>query len=551
MSIKTVENDPDGLKRNFMLTIPATDIEARVDEEVKRIAPQVRMPGFRPGTVPPNLVRKMHGDSLRQDALQGSVQAGVEELLMKTGIRPAVRPEVNLANDYTPGGDAEVNVSVEALPTVAPPQVDDIKIDRLNVEVSEDDLNEQLARLASQGKRWTDAPKKHAAALGDQIIMDFDGKVGGKPFNGGAGTDMAIELGSGRLIPGFEDQLVGAKVGEDRNVTVTFPDNYPVEELKGKQGEFAVKVKSVKTSSEQQVDDEFAKALGLPDLEQLKSLIRDQMQQELNTLIRTHMKRQLLDILAERHDFAVPVSMVEAEYQNILAQLRQEAGNEEDPEAAMAEIEKDAAAYRDIAERRVRLGLLLSEVGAANGVEVTEAEMQSIVAHHARQFQGKDRENFLRMVDQDTMFAAQLRAPLYEDKVVDYLFSTADVTERQSTRAQIEAELESEEGHVHVHGPDCGHDHGEAAPAAAKPAKGKAKAPKAKAVTEEAPKPAKPVKDGAGGKPATKPAAKKAEAKPVKAEAPKPAPKKTAAKPAAKKAEAKPAAKKAPAKKAK
>ena len=238
MSIKTVENDPDGLKRNFMLTIPATDIEARVDEEVKRIAPQVRMPGFRPGKVPPNLVRKMHGDSLRQDALQGSVQAGVEELLMKTGIRPAVRPEVNLATDYTPGGDAEVNVSVEALPIVAPPQVDDIKIDRLNVEVSEDDLNEQLARLASQGKRWTDAPKKHAAALGDQIIMDFDGKVGGNPFNGGAGTDMAIELGSGRLIPGFEDQLVGAKVGEDRNVTVTFPDNYPVEELKGKRFAF-------------------------------------------------------------------------------------------------------------------------------------------------------------------------------------------------------------------------------------------------------------------------------------------------------------------------
>ena len=538
MSIKTVEADPQGLKRQFMLTIPAEDIEARVDEEVKKIAPQVRMPGFRPGKVPPNLIRKMHGDSLRQDALNSSVQAGVEELLNQNAIRPAVRPEVELKGDYEPGSDAEISVVVEALPSIAEPNVGDLKLERLTAEVSEEEVTRQIEQLAGQSQKWSDAPAKHKAAMGDQVVMDFAGSVGGKGFEGGTGTGMAVELGSGRLIPGFEDQLVGVKAGDKRSVNVTFPADYPVADLKGRDAVFEIEVSTVKTAGENQADDDFAKSLGLNDLAHLKQLIRSQLQQELNTLTRTHMKRQLLDVLAERHDFEVPVSMVEAEHQNILAQLRQEAGREADPKAALAEIEKDAPEYRKIAERRVRLGLLLSEVGSMNGVEVSDQEMQNIVSHHAAQFQGKDRENFLRMVQQDSMFASQLRAPLFEDKVVDYLFSIAEVTEVPSNRTQLEADLESEEGHVH--GPGCGHDHG----APGKPAKAK-KGKVAKA--ETAPEPAEPVKDGAGGKPATKsakPAVREAEAKPAKAEAPKPAkPVKdgAGAKPAAKKAEAKPA----------
>lgn len=548
MSIKTVEADPQGLKRQFMLTIPAEDIEARVDEEVKRIAPQVRMPGFRPGKVPPNLIRKMHGESLRQDALNSTVQAGVEELLFEKAIRPAVRPEVELNRDYEPGNDAEIKVVVEALPSIPEPKVDDLKLERLTAEVSEEDVSRQIDQLAAQSKKWSDAPAKHKAAVGDQVVMDFAGSVGGKAFEGGSGTGMAIELGSGRLIPGFEDQLVGVKAGEKRSINVPFPADYPVADLKGRDAVFDIEVTAVKTAGENVADDDFAKSLGLNDLAHLKQLIRGQLQQELNNLTRTHMKRQLLDVLAERHDFEVPVSMVEAEHQNILAQLRQEAQREADPKAAIAEIEKDAPEYRKIAERRVRLGLLLSEVGSMNGVEVSDAEMQNIVSHHAAQFQGKDRENFLRMVQQDSMFASQLRAPLFEDKVVDYLFSTADVTDLPSSREQLEADLESEEGHVH--GPGCGHDHGETAAKPAKAKKGKA------AKAEVVPEPAEPAKDGAGGKPATKgkapakPAAK-AEAQPAKVEALKPAkPVKdgAGAKPAAK-AQAKPAAKKSSAKK--
>ena len=533
--IKSVETETEGLNRAFMLTIPAEDIEARVDREVKRIAPQVRMPGFRPGKVPPNLIKKMHGDALQRDALNGAVQDGVQRLLQEQNVRPALQPQVELDDKYEPGKDAEVKVKVEALPDVPAPQIEGLALSRLTVEPDESAVEEQLQQLASANKRWTDAPKKHAAATGDLVVMDFVGKVDGKPFEGGAGTDMSVELGSGQLIPGFEDQLVGAKAGDKREVSLSFPDDYHAAAMAGKPATFDVTVKAVKTAGENKVDAEFAKSLGFQTLDQLREVIRDQQRQELNGLTRTHMKRQLLDQLAARHDFPVPQSMVEAELQNILGQLRHEASHEPDPKAALEEIEKDAPEYRKIAERRVRLGLLLSEIGAANGVEVSDQEMNRLIANAASQYQGKDRETFLQYLQQEPMVAAQLRAPLYEDKVVDFLFSKAEIEDQTATRAQIEADLESEEGHVH--GPGCGHDH----LAAAKPAKAKKAAkPKAEAKPEpEAPakgavekasakpKPAKPLKDA--------PAAKASEAK-------------AAAKKAAAKPEAKPAAKKAPAK---
>jgi len=538
VTIKTVETENQGLKRAFMLTIPAADIEARVDQEVKRIAPQIRMPGFRPGKVPANLIRKMHGDSLRGDALQGAVQDGVQQLLSEQNIRPALQPQVELNEAYSPGKDAEVKVRVEALPDVGTPSIDALKLERLTVEPDDAAVGAQLEQLASQNKRWEDPPKKHAAAKGDLVVVDFAGEVGGKPFDGGTGEDMQVELGSGGLIPGFEDQLVGARPGDSREVKVTFPDDYPAENLKGKNAIFAVTVKSVKIAGETKVDDEFAKSLGLTDLEQLKGLIRGQVEQELNGLTRTHMKRQLLDQLAARHDFGVPESMVEAEYQNILGQLRHEASHEPDPQAALAEIEAEAGEYRHIAERRVRLGLLLSEIGNANGVEISEQEMNRLMMQAASQYQGKDRETFIRYIQQEPMAAAQLRAPLYEDKVVDFLFGKAEISDRKANREQLEADLESEEGHVH--GPGCGHDHSEKAKKTAKPkAKMAAKdedkllaAEPAKGPVEKAaakPKPAKPLKDGPGRK---APAAK-AEAKPATKKAPVATEKKPAAKKAA------------------
>ena len=514
--MKTVETENEGLKRAYKLTIPAKDIDARVDGEIKRIAPTVRMPGFRPGKVPPNLIRKMHGEALMRDALNTAVQDSVQQLMADKKLRPAMQPEVELDESYETGKDAEVSVRLETLPDVPSPKIDGLKLERFNVEIDEASVGQQLEQLAASQTRFEDATKGHKAAEGDQVTIDFIGKVDGVAFDGGTGTDMPVVLGSGQLIPGFEDQLVGVKSGDEKQIQVSFPADYPSENLKGKPATFDISVKAVKVAGETKIDDDFAKQLGLNDLEQLKGLLRDQQRQELNGLTRTHMKRRLLDQLAADHDFDVPPSMVEAEYQNIMAQLRHEAGHEADPAAALKEIEADAEEYRSIAIRRVRLGLLLSEIGAANNIEVGQQEMNRLIGQAAAQYQPKDREAFVRYIQQNALAAAQLRAPLYEDKVVDFLFSKAEISDLTVTRDVLEADLESEEGHVH--GPGCGHDHH-----AEKPKKAAAK----------------------------KPAAKKAEAQPAagKAEAKKVEPKKIAApKTAAKKAEPK-AGEKAPAKK--
>ena len=529
MTIKTVETESKGLKRAFMLTIPAKDIDARVEQEVKRLAPQVRMPGFRPGKVPPNLIRKMHGDRLQNDALSGAVQEGVQKLLQEKKLRPAMQPQVELDEKYEPGKDAEVRVQLEALPEIPKPDIGGLELERLTVEADETAVDEQIDRLVSSNKSWKDAPKGHKAAKGDLVVMDFEGKVDGTPFEGGKGEGMSVEIGSGGLIPGFENQLIGAKTGDSREVKVAFPADYPVANLKGKDAVFDVTVTQVKIAGEAKADDDFAKALGLESLDQLRKILREQQEQELNGLTRTHMKRRLLDQLAERSTFEVPESMVEAEFQNIMHQLRHEASHEADEKAALAEIENEADDYRKIAERRVRLGLLLSEIGAGNDIQVTDAEMNRLIGQAASQYQGKDRERFLQYVQQEPTAAAQLRAPLYEDKVVDFLFSKAKVTDRKASREELEADLESEEGHVH--GPGCGHDIGEQKPKKAakagkadakKPVKAKAEAAPSKAKLTpdkaEKPKPAKPVKSepsnaAAAKAAAKKPAAKKAPAK--------------------------------------
>ena len=515
--MKTVETENEGLKRAYTLTIPAKDIDARVEGEVKRIAPTVRMPGFRPGKVPPNLIRKMHGEALMRDALNTAVQDCVQKLMADKKLRPAMQPEVELDEGYETGKDAEIRVRLETLPDVPAPKTDGLKLERLNVEVDEAAIDEQLNQLAKSQTRYDDAKKGHKAANGDQVVIDFVGKVDDVAFDGGTGEDMAVVLGSGQLIPGFEEQMVGLKAGDEKQLNVTFPADYGAENLQGKAATFDIKVKSVKVAGDTKIDDDFAKQLGLNDLDQLKGLLRDQQKQELNGLTRTHMKRRLLDQLAADHDFDVPPSMVEAEYQNIMAQLRHEASHEADPDAALKEIEADADEYRNIAVRRVRLGLLLSEIGAANNIEVSQQEMNRLIGQAAAQYQPKDREAFVRYIQQNPMAAAQLRAPLYEDKVVDHLFSKAEISDRTVSREVIEADLESEEGHVH--GPGCGHDHHDEKPkkaAAKKPAAKKAEAKPAetkaepkKAAAKKAEAPAKAEKAEAKKAPAKKPAAKK------------------------------------------
>lgn len=459
----------EGLKRAYTLTISASEIDARVDAEVKKVAPQMKMPGFRPGKVPANLVRKMHGAALQQEALNSAVQEGVQDLVAQHSLRPAMQPAVEL-DDYAPGKDIAIKVALEVLPQVPAPQIDGLKLERLTVDADDAAVDAQIAQLAGNNKSFETAEGR-VAELGDLVVMDFVGKVDGKPFEGGTGEAMSVELGTGRLIPGFEDQLIGVRAGDAKTIAVTFPQDYNVDYLKGKPATFDLVISEVKVAGETVIDDTLAKSLGLESLEQLRGLLKGQVEQELQGLTRTHMKRKLLDQLAETHDFEVPPSMVEAEFEQIWRQLEHEAGQEADQDAARAEMEHERGDYRRIAERRVRLGLLLSEIGQANGIEVSSQEMNRLIAQAAQQYKPEERERFVQYVQQEPMAAAQLRAPLYEDKVVDFLFERAEVTDRATTRAELEAAIEDDgaEAHVHahgqvghVHGPDCDHDHDEA-----------------------------------------------------------------------------------------
>ena len=516
--MQTVETLNEGLKRAFTLTIPAGDIAKRVDAELKRVAPQIKMPGFRPGKVPTNLVKKMHGPAIEQDALNTSIQEGIQALIAEKQLRPAMQPSVELVEGYESGKDAELKVELEVLPQVPAPAIEGLKLERLTVPVDESAIDEQLKRFADGAKRWEDAGDK-AAETGDQVVMDFVGKtMDGVAFDGGTGTDMAVEIGAGRLIPGFEEQVVGAKAGEERQIKVTFPEDYGAKELAGKDATFDLTIKSVKTAGESQIDDEMAKSLGLESLEQLRGLVKGQFEQENNGLTRTYMKRKLLDQLAEGHDFDVPPSMVEAEFNQIWQQLQHEATHEPDPQAALDEMEKERDDYRKIAERRVRLGLLLSEIGQANGVEVTQQEMQRLLMQAAQQYGPEDRQRFIQYVQQDPMAAAQLRAPLYEDKVVDFLFDKAEITDRETTKEELEAAIESEDGFATgTHS----HDHDNHKP---KQTRAKKKAEQA-AEGDEAAAEAKPAKKAAAKKPVakgedagavTEPAAEDVEAAPTK-----------------------------------
>ena len=513
--MQTKQTVNEGLKRAYLITIPAAELSAKIDAEIKKVAPQVRMPGFRPGKVPANLVKKMHGEALHGQVVNDTIRESVDTLLRNEALRPAMQPEIGLNEDYEQGKDAAITVSLEVLPTIEAPSVDGLKLECLVVPVTDAQIDEALANIAGQNKSYKDAPKTKKAADGDQLIIDFVGKLDGVEFDGGKAEDAALVLGSNTFIPGFESSLVGVKTGQEKTITVTFPEEYQAAHLAGKEATFDVTVKAVKVETETTIDEDFAKSLGLDSLDKLREIMKAQLEQQTAGLTRTQMKRQLLDQLAAGHSFEVPGTMVEAEFQQIWAQLQQEAARDEDPAGALKQIEDEKDEYKAIAERRVRLGLLLSEIGQANGVEVSSQEMSMLIQQAAMQYRQEDRERFVQYIQSEPMAAAQLRAPLYEDKVVDFLFGKADVTEREVTVEELQAAIEAEDG-------------AEAAPAPKKAAAKKKAPAKKAAAAEEAP--------AAEEKPAKKPAAKKAPAK------------KAESAPAAE-AEAKPA-KKAPAKKA-
>ncbi len=499
----------DGLKHEYKITVPAKDLDERMDAILTEFRANVSIKGFRPGKAPLSLLRRMHGERAQGQLLQETMQETSTKLFEEKNLKPALRPEVDMEGDFETGKDLEYTLKVEVLPEVDVSGFKAPALERWVAEVDEKSVDEFVGRIASQQKSFKKAAKTTKAKEGDAVLINYVGRVDGEEFEGGAGEDFQLELGSGMFIPGFEEQLVGAKAGDNKVVEVTFPEQYQAENLAGKAAEFTVDVQEVRKPTEAKIDDDLAKNMGFDDLAGLRESVKGQLEADNGSLTRAHLKRGLLDALAGEYDFGVPEGMVNLEFAQIWEQIKRDAiqsgeAKPEDFDGMDEPSDKDEAAeFRSIAERRVRLGLLLSEIGVANKVEVTQEEVNRRIIEEARRFPGQEAQVFEYFQNNEEA-RAQLRAPVFEEKVVDFVLEQAELTDKTVSREDLEAAVRAL-------------DEEEANP-------GKAKEKKT------APKKAA----------AKKPAAKKAPAK--KTTEKKAAPKKAAAK--------KPAAKKAPAKKA-
>ncbi|MGB3687709.1 MAG: trigger factor [Jannaschia helgolandensis] len=436
--MQVTETLNEGLKRGYTITVPASDLEAKVSQKLVEAQPDIEMKGFRKGKVPMALLKKQFGQRLMGESMQEAIDGAMGEHFEKSGERPAMQPKVEMANeDWKDGDDVVVSLSYEALPDVPEVDFSDVKIEKLTVEPAEADVQEALEGLAKNAQTFE--TKKGKAAKGDQVVFDFLGKVDGEPFEGGAAEDYPLVLGSNSFIPGFEDQLIGVKAGEEKAVEVSFPEDYQAEHLAGKAAVFDCTVKEVKKPAEAKIDDEMAKQFGAENLEALTGQIKERLGAEYAGAARQIVKRQLLDQLDGLVTFDLPPSLVEAEANQVAHQLWHEENPDvqghDHPEITPTEEHKSLAA------RRVRLGLLLAELGQKEKVEVTDAEMTQAIMTQARQYPGQERE-FFEFIQKNQQAQQQLRAPLFEDKVIDLILERAKVTEKAVTKEELQAEVE-------------------------------------------------------------------------------------------------------------
>ncbi|SEL09637.1 trigger factor [Jannaschia helgolandensis] len=436
--MQVTETLNEGLKRGYTITVPASDLEAKVSQKLVEAQPDIEMKGFRKGKVPMALLKKQFGQRLMGESMQEAIDGAMGEHFEKSGERPAMQPKVEMANeDWKDGDDVVVSLSYEALPDVPEVDFSDVKIEKLTVEPAEADVQEALEGLAKNAQTFE--TKKGKAAKGDQVVFDFLGKVDGEPFEGGAAEDYPLVLGSNSFIPGFEDQLIGVKAGEEKAVEVSFPEDYQAEHLAGKAAVFDCTVKQVKKPADAKIDDEMAKQFGAESLEALKGQIKERLGAEYAGAARQVVKRQLLDQLDGLVTFDLPPSLVEAEANQVAHQLWHEENPDvqghDHPEITPTEEHKSLAA------RRVRLGLLLAELGQKEKVEVTDAEMTQAIMTQARQYPGQERE-FFEFIQKNQQAQQQLRAPLFEDKVIDLILDRAKVTDKAVTKEELQAEVE-------------------------------------------------------------------------------------------------------------
>ena len=436
--MQVTETLNDGLKRGYTITVPAADLDAKVDEKLAEAQPGVEMKGFRKGKVPMALLKKQFGQKLMGEAMQEAIDGAMSGHFESSGDRPAMQPKVEMANqDWKEGDDVEVALTYEALPDVPEVDFSGVQIEKLTVAPAEADIQEALEGLAKNAQVFE--TKEGAAADGDQVVIDFLGKVDGEPFEGGAAEDYPLVIGSNSFIPGFEPQLVGLKAGDEKAVEVSFPDEYQAAHLAGKAAVFTCTVKEVKAPAEAKIDDDMAKQFGADSLDALKGQVGERMTAEYQGAARQVVKRQLLDQLDDLVSFDLPPSLVDAEASQIAHQL----WHEENPDVQGHDHEKvePTDEHRKLAERRVRLGLLLAELGQREKVEVTDQEMTQAIMTQARQYPGKERE-FFQFIQQNQQAQQQVRAPLFEDKVIDLILEKAKVTEKPITKEELQAEVE-------------------------------------------------------------------------------------------------------------
>ena len=437
--MQVTETLNEGLKRAYSITVPAADLDTKVNEKLVEAQPEIEMKGFRKGKVPMALLKKQFGQRLLGEAMQETIDGAMSKHFEDSGDRPAMQPEVKMTNeDWKEGDDVEVSLSYEALPTIPEVDFSPVSIEKLVVKPADADIQDALDNLAKSAQNFE--AKDGKSEDGDQVVIDFLGKVDGEAFEGGAAEDYPLVLGSNSFIPGFEEQLVGAAAGDAVEVNVKFPDEYGAEHLAGKDAVFECTVKEVKAPATAELNDELAQQFGAESLDALKEQIVDRLGQEYAGAARAVLKRGLLDQLDDLVSFELPPMLVSAEAGQIAHQM----WHEENPEVQghdHPEIEPTEE-HTKLAERSVRLGLLLAELGQKNEIEVSDSEMTQAIMNQARQYPGQERE-FFEFIQKNAQAQQQLRAPLFEDKVVDYILELATVTEKEVTKDELQAAVEA------------------------------------------------------------------------------------------------------------
>jgi len=437
--MQVTEISAEGLKREYRINVPAADIEGKLVARLNEVGREVRVPGFRAGKVPLAVLRQRFGDAVRGEVLQSAIEDATSSAIDDEGVRPAMQPEIGDLK-FEDGEDLEYTLNLELMPEIEPVDFQALELERLVVEAEDGKVDEALGRLAEQHRHFSTAEDGAEAKDGDEVAIDFVGSIDGEPFEGGAAEGFVLRLGSGQFVPGFEEQLLGVKSGDEKTVAIDFPEDYPNDELKGKAASFAVTVKELRSPDETLVDDELAKHVGFDDLDSLKATIKGQIEGEYGRVARERLKRTLLDKLADSHSFELPPGMVEREFETIWTQIEEarEKGTLDEEDKALSEDDLRGR-YRGIAERRVRLALLLSEVGRENNIRVTEDEMTRAMSEQARMFQGRESEIY-EFYRSNPEAMQSLQAPIFEDKVVDFIVEMAQVTDRTVGIDELAAE---------------------------------------------------------------------------------------------------------------